>query len=126
MRVTKEILEQGKSANGAWSAKQLELFGESWPPFRGWKYRILEQDVSAETIEKFVALKDAHLTELPMSRVVEKANKFLFNYGQPPSAEARKECPFELMPDKFYIEGAKITEPESVIDYLIDTCVTGL
>ena len=119
MILTNEILEQGKSSNGAWSAKQLNLLGESYPLRQGWKSRILGQDVPVETIEEFLALKDAHLTELPMSRVVEKANKFLFNPA--PTAKVREECPFELLPDKFYIDGAKITDPDKVIDYLIDS-----
>jgi hypothetical protein len=66
MIVTKEILEQGMSINGAWSLKQLKALGIVHKgsrkfPAKGWKDKLIGSDVHFSRIETFLTLKDAHL-----------------------------------------------------------------
>lgn len=61
MKITKEILEQGKSKRGAWSTKQLKLLGVKWPRTRGWMERLIGTDVPDERVARYLELKDAHL-----------------------------------------------------------------
>jgi hypothetical protein len=58
--LTEEILEKGKSRNGAWSAAQVKLFGIS--EFRkGWKKNIVGHSFPSAIIQRFLNLKDKHL-----------------------------------------------------------------
>ncbi len=59
MILTREILEQGKSANGGWSKKQLQCFGVTLK--KGWMRKIIGKHFPALTIERFLSLKDRHL-----------------------------------------------------------------
>ena len=60
MKVTKDILESGKSKRGGWSLKQLRLFGIT--EFKkGWKSKLTDSNFPEETIAEFLALKDTHL-----------------------------------------------------------------
>lgn len=54
-------IERGRSRTGGWSKEQLALIGVSWPPEKGWKKRVARMDIPAETIERFIQLKDKHL-----------------------------------------------------------------
>ena len=53
------MIEDGKSKNGGWSAKQVALFGETLT--RGWKGRIIGKDFPDKTIEEFLKLRNEHL-----------------------------------------------------------------
>lgn len=35
--ITLDIIEKGKTKNGAWTKRQLEILGVQWPPIKGWK-----------------------------------------------------------------------------------------
>jgi hypothetical protein len=60
--LTNEILEQGKSRNGGYSSKQLEIFGiEKF--YKGWKKELVGKSVSLSLVEDFIKLKDAHLSQ---------------------------------------------------------------
>lgn len=62
MKLTKEILDQGKSINGYWSKKQLTLLGLDFFHLRkGWKRSIIGWQFSPQTIDEFVSLKDKHI-----------------------------------------------------------------
>jgi len=68
MRVTQDILEAGISDNGAWNIKQLKALLPEWEfkrkhawPAKGWRMRLLDLEVTKEQIDKFLALKNAHL-----------------------------------------------------------------
>lgn len=69
MRITQEILEQGRSSRGGWSNKQLKALGlpDIWinPKDGGlkkdWKKWLLSSEVPIESIERFLSLKDKHL-----------------------------------------------------------------
>jgi hypothetical protein len=41
MRLTEQILMQGRSYRGGWSRRQTDLFGVPWPLKHGWKDRII-------------------------------------------------------------------------------------
>jgi 5-methylcytosine-specific restriction endonuclease McrA len=41
MIVTKEYVNNNKTKNGAWSRKQLVAIGVGWPPYKGWKQRVV-------------------------------------------------------------------------------------
>lgn len=58
--LTNEILEKGKSKNGAWSIEQMENFGISKLK-KGWKYEIIGKEFSIGAIQRFLYLKDKHL-----------------------------------------------------------------
>jgi hypothetical protein len=60
--LTDEILEKGRSANGGYSRRQLELFGIVGFP-SGWKKALVGQSASVEVVERYLMLKDKHLTE---------------------------------------------------------------
>lgn len=61
-RLTKEDLEQAQSSNGGYSMKQLKLLAVNTKK-SGWKYRAMGKEYPLEVIEKFIALKDAHLVD---------------------------------------------------------------
>lgn len=63
MLITETILHNGKSRNGGWSLKQIKLLGANGS-VKGWKRRIIGSDVPKSNIDKFLALKDAHLPKL--------------------------------------------------------------
>lgn len=63
MLITETILYNGKSRNGGWSLKQLKLLGVDYL-VKGWKRRIIGTDVPKSNIDRFLALKDAHLPKL--------------------------------------------------------------
>jgi len=58
--ITKDIIEQGKSRNGGWNLKQLQLFG--FDNFRkNWQKMVIGQEWPREIITQFIKLKNAHL-----------------------------------------------------------------
>gem|GEM_PF-6261725 len=61
--LTEEILDKGKSRNGAWSKAQLKLFGIIEMK-KGWKKKIVGLPFSSHIIHRFLNLKDKHLEKL--------------------------------------------------------------
>lgn len=45
IRVTEELIHQGKSGPGGWCAAQLRLIGVKWPPQAGWIGRTAKRDI---------------------------------------------------------------------------------
>ena len=35
--ITLDIIEKGKTSNGGYTKRQLEIIGVEWPPHKGWK-----------------------------------------------------------------------------------------
>ena len=68
MILTNELFEKGMSSNGAWSGKQLALFGVTIKLNKGWKKTIIGQDWPKETIKEFINLKDKHL-KIPLAQM---------------------------------------------------------
>jgi hypothetical protein len=59
--LTSEMLEQGKSRNGGYSARQLKVFGiEKF--YKGWKKELIGQSVPLELVKEFINLRDEHLS----------------------------------------------------------------
>lgn len=54
MKITEEILEQGKSPKGAWGRKQLRNLGVPWPLKKGWKSRLIGKEVPDERVAAFL------------------------------------------------------------------------
>lgn len=61
--LTKEIVEDGKSKNGAWNLAQFRLFGFTNFPKKGWKDMIIGQEWPKEIISQFLYLKNKHLNK---------------------------------------------------------------
>lgn len=58
--ITNEIIEKGKSTNGGWNKKQLEIIGVTSMK-KGWKKRLIGKYISQERVAEFLKLKDSHL-----------------------------------------------------------------
>ncbi len=58
--ITKKLLEQGLSMNGALSAKQVEVMGED-KTVSGWHLRLMGKSVTEQQKIRFLELKNAHL-----------------------------------------------------------------
>ena len=67
VKITKELMEQGLSRNGAWNAKQLRVLGiDSIAWNKGWKSRIMGSSITEQQKNEFLDLKDAHLRPVEM------------------------------------------------------------
>lgn len=62
MKLTRQHFELAKSSKGAWSRQQLQMLGIEWPLAQGWMKKIIGQDLDASVIQRFIDLKDAHLS----------------------------------------------------------------
>lgn len=102
---TRDILEAGASRNGFWNYAQLELLNVNHKQ-KGWKYRAIGNRYPKAVIEKFLALKDAHLPRKEQDTLLDVAPKKestqCYVAKGKPSAEIRAECPFDLPPDSAY------------------------
>lgn len=57
MKVSKELIESGKSERGGWNRAQILSLGETWPPQVGWKKRAIGREISpllARTLFRYV------------------------------------------------------------------------
>lgn len=45
MIITKEWLNKHKTANGAWTKRQLEILGISWRPTKGWQKVVIGRTI---------------------------------------------------------------------------------
>ena len=61
MIITESILCRGMSANGSWSVAQLAALGVNARRNKGWKQRLIGTDVPEADVERFLAMRDAHL-----------------------------------------------------------------
>lgn len=71
MILTKHIFEQGKSSNGGWNEKQISILGESIKVSK-WAKRVIGKEFTEEQINKFLALKDAHISGVKVKRIESK------------------------------------------------------
>ena len=66
--VTKELLEQGISRNGAWSATQLRALnvpiGRRFKLIKGWKDRLIGSEITEQQKNRFLDLKDKHIKNI--------------------------------------------------------------
>lgn len=60
--ITKEIMRQGRSSQGGYSAKQLRVLGvETTHNNKGWFRRLIGTIITEQQKIDFLALKDKHL-----------------------------------------------------------------
>lgn len=59
MKITEEFLNKGRRENGgAWTKAQLEVLGISWPVQKRWRSELIDTEISDETAELFLSLKN--------------------------------------------------------------------
>lgn len=68
VKMTKKMIEEGKSSSGGWNAKQLALFGVYWPLQPGWQNKIIGTTVSRETYKQFLKLRGATVAKSKRSK----------------------------------------------------------
>jgi len=59
MKLTKEIIEQGKSSNNGWNNEQMIALGVT-SFTKGWMKALVGKEVTQDAIDKFLSLKDYH------------------------------------------------------------------
>jgi hypothetical protein len=57
VKITEELIEQGKSKAGGWNARQLRYLRVKWPPEKGWKQRIIGTEVMLDSAAKFLEFR---------------------------------------------------------------------
>jgi hypothetical protein len=57
VKITEELIEQGKSQAGGWNARQLSYLRVRWPLEEGWRERIVGTEVMLESAAKFLELR---------------------------------------------------------------------
>lgn len=83
--LTKKLLDDGKSVNGAFNKRQIEALGLEWGDLkRGWMKMLIGCSVSEEAYEKFIQHKDVHLSK-------ESKNNFLHRMLQEQGRDRLKE-----------------------------------
>lgn len=60
-KITRELLDAGRSSRNGWSAAQLALLGYEYPNDGNWKHDCINLEIPDEIAEQFVALKDKHI-----------------------------------------------------------------
>lgn len=58
LTLTDNLIRAGQTNNGGWNKKQLHLLGISWPPTKGWKLKVIGQEITEEHYEEFLSLKN--------------------------------------------------------------------
>ena len=53
VRLTRELIEQHKTARGGWTRAQLQAIGVGWPPPRGWVQAAIDREISPEDFRVF-------------------------------------------------------------------------
>ena len=76
MIITQKIFEAGMSDNGGWSKEQLQALGiktTAWN--KGWRFRLIGQDIPKNDIDLFLSLKNKHLKK---GKIIEDFGPNLF------------------------------------------------
>jgi len=60
MKLTRAMIDSGKSDRGGWNRAQIELLGVEWPLSWGWITRILGKEISGRDYERFLELRGFH------------------------------------------------------------------
>ena len=86
IKLTPKILEEGKSDNGSWSIKQMNVLANYYGTTMresGWRKKILYKMFPEELIQEFLSLKNAHLNKPKYKKdrhivnsTLEEINKF--------------------------------------------------
>lgn len=70
--LTNELIEQGKSNEGGWTRRQLELLGVSWPLKKGWKETLITKRIDRKKFDEFIQLKGITVSKLRKQKKLEK------------------------------------------------------
>lgn len=54
MKLTKELIEAGKSQKGSYSKRQLSIIGVPWPPLQDWMDSVIGEEISEEDYQDFL------------------------------------------------------------------------
>lgn len=68
MKLTRQMIDSGRSDNGGWSKEQLRMIGVSWPPKLGWPAKVTGTEITEETFQQFLKLKNRHKLSKRRSR----------------------------------------------------------
>jgi len=78
--LTKSLLDDGKSINGAFNKRQVESLGLEWGDLKkGWMRALVGCSVSEDAYEKFIQYKDSHLMREKKDRFRNRIKK---EYGE--------------------------------------------
>lgn len=47
MQISRDEIEAAKTPNGGWTREQLQAWGLPWPPPKGWKDKLIQQESAA-------------------------------------------------------------------------------
>lgn len=61
IKITRDLLDSGRSSRGAWSKAQVVALGLAYPPKHGWPKRLVGEFLDESKVLEFLSLKDAHL-----------------------------------------------------------------
>ena len=56
MKIDNKLIKKGRSRDGGWTKQQLLIVGVGWPPLKGWKDKIIGNDISKKDAEMFINL----------------------------------------------------------------------
>jgi len=123
MKLTREDIEKGRSLNGGWSQKQLELLGVGWPLPKGWARSLVGMEVDEKAYLQFVNLKDQHLREKTLSRL---ADRMLKNPKAVPHAKSHSrqlsKSEAQQVKDRARMLVSKFTDPTTKAGQHTTTC----
>jgi hypothetical protein len=57
MKLTRQMVYDGRSLRGGWNKRQLAVLGVTWPPRKGWLDRIEGTEIAEITYLKFMRAK---------------------------------------------------------------------
>lgn len=112
VKVTKELLEQGRSSRGAWSNRQLRALGlkKGFNFNKGWKYKLIGSWVTEDQVERFLALKDAHLKN---KKGYYKPNDDIL-FEQPPKKKRKKRKDYQQSAQVYRMDAGNIRHLKAI------------
>jgi dynactin complex subunit len=79
MIITREYLDKHRTPAGAFTRSQVEALGVSWPPTKGWMYRIVGNEISPEKAAIFEAKVRASAPTKIQDKTPEQLANALYN-----------------------------------------------
>ena len=58
MILTKAFLLTHRTKKGAWTAAQMRIIGQTWPPVKGWQSRVKGKELTGPEVAEFIRAKD--------------------------------------------------------------------
>jgi 5-methylcytosine-specific restriction endonuclease McrA len=119
MKITREFIEQHRTANGGFTFAQCKALGTSWPPEKGWLKRAVEIDHAEEAIRLFVEYKTRAKTKPERRAQRAERRKELKTIGSSSYVKqvTKKEKARELPPPKITASYAFIASKEFLESY---------